>query len=117
MPPLYRSAPSSGQSHGTKHEGGDPVLRNIRDSASKAAAYWMRWVHRTSATPAMVLWRWDKFMASSALKSGSRSIGDVGAATPCLRSHADLAVTCRRSVGSSSATAWPLKHGRTGIAP
>jgi homoserine O-acetyltransferase/O-succinyltransferase len=47
------------------------------------AYQWGAWVHRTSATPVMVLWRWDKIIASSASMSGSRFIGCVRPGNRC----------------------------------
>ena len=66
--------------------------------------HWMPWVHRTSATPARVLWRWDNVMASSASMSGLRFIDCVWPVDLCKRSRASSNGTYRRSVVNCGAT-------------
>src|SRR6476620_1704730 len=68
-------------------------------------------VHDASATPAMVLWRWDNVMASSALKSALRYTACVQAVYLKIKLPLDSAGRHRRSVGNLSATPGRRRFG------
>src|SRR6476620_6950314 len=68
-------------------------------------------VHDASATPAMVLWRWDNVMASSALKSALRYTACVQAVYLQIKLPLDSAGRHRRSVGNLSATPGRRRFG------
>src|SRR6202047_2258028 len=70
------------------------------------------WVHDTSATPARVVWRWDKVMASSALKSALRYTACMQAVYLKTKLLLRLAGRRQRSVGNWSATPGPPRSGR-----
>ena len=84
-----------------------PVLFNLG-----GPAYWMPWVHDTSATPARVLWRWDNVMASSALRSALRFTACMQAVNLKTKLRQRLTGRRRRSVVNFGATPGLPRSGR-----